>query len=290
MYESTQHTAARIGACSWSLSASGPKELAQKLRQVGVANVQLALDPLRTGAWSFDETVESLQGAGLRIKSGMIGTLGEDYSSLDSIRRTGGVRPDEHWKANLAAAKANAKLAHRLGLRLVTFHAGFLPDDRDDGRGDRERSKLLDRLREIVDVFAAEGVAIGFETGQETAATLVDALAELDRPSAGVNFDPANMLLYGMGDPVEALKLVAPRVKQVHIKDARRAKSPGTWGEEVAVGTGEVDWSAFFAVLAERKLVVDLMIEREAGGDRIGDMRKARELVEARLSAIGTPR
>jgi L-ribulose-5-phosphate 3-epimerase len=279
MYEQMTRHAKRLGACSWSLRAKSPAELAERVRQVGVANVQLALDPLRTGAWSFDETVHALKSVGVTIRSGMMGTEGEDYTSLETIRATGGLRPTRHWNANLAAARANAELARRLGLRLVTFHAGFLPHERDDP----ERKLLIERLREVVDVFATEGVELGFETGQESATTLLDVLDELARPRAGVNFDPANMLLYDMGDPVEALKLLAPHVKQIHVKDALRTKVAGSWGAEVCVGTGEVDWRGFFATVAERRLDVDLMIEREAGDDRIGDMRRARELVEREL-------
>lgn len=283
MYEQMTRAAKRLGACSWSLRAAHPRELAERVRQVGVSNVQLALDPLRTGAWSLDETVETLARHGLTIRSGMMGMEGEDYSSLETIQRTGGVRPTEHWPANLAAARANAKVAQRLGLRLVTFHAGFLPHDARDP----ERKLLIERLRAMVDAFAHEGVTVGFETGQESAETLLGVLSELERPNAGVNFDPANMLLYDMGDPVEALEQLAPRVKQVHVKDARRTRQKGTWGDEVCVGTGEVDWRGFFDVLARAKLDVDLMIEREAGDDRVGDMQKARELVSLALGAGG---
>jgi sugar phosphate isomerase/epimerase len=168
----------------------------------------------------------------------MMSMAGEDYSSLDSIRRTGGVRPAQHWQANLAAAHENAQLARRLGAGLVTFHAGFLPHDRKDP----ERAVLLERLRALVDVFAAAGIEVGFETGQESAETLGDVLADLQRPRAGVNFDPANMILYDMGDPLAAVRALAPRVKQIHVKDALRTRTPGAWGEEVRVGTGEVDW------------------------------------------------
>jgi len=87
-------------------------------------------------------------------------------------------------------------------------------------------------------------------------------------------------LLYDKGDPVEALRLLRPWIRQVHIKDARRTRIPGTWGEEVPVGTGEVNWSAFFGVLAGGGNSCDLVIEREAGGQRLVDVRLARELVE----------
>ncbi|MBM3987839.1 MAG: sugar phosphate isomerase/epimerase [Planctomycetes bacterium] len=234
---------------------------------------------MRDGSWDASETLQALWGAGVSVLSGMMTPHGEDYSTLDTIRVSGGLRPSAHWTTNLEIARGDARVARSLGLGLVTFHAGFLPHDAHDP----ERAVLLDRLRQVVDVFADQGVRLAFETGQETADTLLHALADLQRPAAGVNFDPANMLLYGMGEPVEALRKLAPHVRQVHIKDARRAKVVGAWGEEVSVGTGEVDWKAFFGVLAERKLSVDLMIEREAGSDRTGDIAVARKLVEAHI-------
>ncbi len=272
-----------IAVCSWSLQAGSAAELVERLHAVGVDRVQLALDPIRTGDWPEAESLATLSEGGIEVVSGMMGAEGEDYSTLETIRETGGLRLDEHWETNRAAAAENAKLAGRMGLDFVSLHAGFLPEE----AGDPERAKLLDRLREIADLFAAEGVALGFETGQENAHTLVEFLRELDRPRVGVNFDPANMILYGMGDPIHALEALAPWVRQVHVKDAVPTKTPGTWGAEVAGGEGEVSWDAFFDVLAAKGLDVNLAIEREAGDDRIGDIGRARKLVENQLKRIG---
>jgi sugar phosphate isomerase/epimerase len=93
------------------------------------------------------------------------------------------------------------------------------------------------------------------------------------------------MILYDMGDPIEALRALAPRVAQIHVKDALRTRTPGTWGSEVACGTGQVDWEGFFGVLRERSLSCDLIIEREAGDERVDDVRKAAELVRRHLGA-----
>ncbi len=227
-----------LGVCSWSLTPASPSDLVAQVRACGLSAVQLALDPIRVGAWTLDETRRALTDAGIRFLSGMMGTKGEDYSTLDSIRRSGGVRPTEHWAENLDAARRTAEIARTLGLPLVTFHAGFLPHDREDP----ERRALLDRLGQIADVFAKANVALAFETGQETAATLVEVLKDLDRPNVGVNFDPANMILYGMGDPVAALRTLLPWVRQMHVKDADAATTPGAWGSEVPVGRGQVRW------------------------------------------------
>jgi sugar phosphate isomerase/epimerase len=267
--------ARRLGVCSWSLQPASPGDLADKLSRVGASCCQLHLDPIREGRWGLDATARALRQAGVEVRSGMMALLGEDYSTLESIRATGGVRPDQHWPENLELAEADAAIASELGLPLVSFHAGFLPDD----SGDPERAKMLVRLRAIIGVYRERGIAVAFETGQESAETLAGVLAELDRPIAGVNFDPANLVLYGMGDPVAALRRLAPRVRQVHVKDARRSRVPGAWGDEVPVGSGEVDWHAFFEALDEAGLEVDLMIEREAGGDRLRDIAAAREFV-----------
>ncbi len=273
----------RLGVCSWSLQPASSADLAWKVSKVGVQWVQLALDPISHGDWDEDETAGALKEAKIGIVSGMIGFPGEDYSTLETIRQTGGVRPDADWEQNLKRVRTNAALAERLGLNLVTLHAGFLPHEKDDP----ERPKMLDRLRAVADAFADHGVAIGLETGQESATTLLEVLRELERPSVGVNFDPANMALYAMGDPVEALRLLLDRVVQVHIKDARPTRAPGEWGTEVPVGEGVVDWEAFFHVLRSHGRGIDMLIEREAGDDRVDDAITARELVEKHMPGLG---
>jgi sugar phosphate isomerase/epimerase len=87
------------------------------------------------------------------------------------------------------------------------------------------------------------------------------------------------MLLYDKGDPIVSLQRLGRWLKQVHIKDANRTQVPGTWGEEVVAGTGQVDWKAFFATLASLGYQGDLCIEREAGTQRVADIRAAAAFV-----------
>ncbi len=269
-------SANRLAVCSWSLQPTTPQDLISKLQPTGVRRVQLALDPLRDEPSVWGAAPEMLEAAGIGIASGMFGCVGEDYSTLNTIRLTGGILPDATWEENWTNIQATAELANKLGLKLVTFHAGFLPHE----EADPSYMKLKQRLAQVADVFQARGISLGLETGQETAAVLFDFLHKLGKPGVGANFDPANMLLYDKGNPIEALRKLGPWVRQVHIKDARRTKTPGTWGEEVVVGTGEVDWPAFFTTLKEIGFNGDLCIEREAGIKRVDDIRAARELVE----------
>lgn len=266
----------RLAVCSWSLQPASPHDLVAKLQETGLARVQLALDPLRNTPSLWGDSAAVLRDQGLEIVSGMLGCVGEDYSTLESIRRTGGIAPDGTWPQNLENLKATVSLAQTLGLKLVTFHAGFLPH----AESDPGFAKMLGRLREAADLFAARGVALGLETGQETASDLAQLLGRLDRSNVGVNFDPANMVLYDKGDPIDALRVLGSWIRQVHIKDARRTRTPGTWGEEVAAGTGDVRWPAFFATLNALGYRGDFVIEREAGNQRVADVLTAKSVVE----------
>ncbi len=265
----------RLAVCSWSLQPDTPEKLVADLKVIGIRKVQIALDPLRTQPKVWGRFSELCAQNGIQMVSGMLATVGEDYTTMESIRRTGGIVPDETWAENRKNIQEIADIASKLRISLVTFHAGFLPHD----PADPGFTKLLDRLREVADIFATKNIALGLETGQETAQTLGDFLKKLQRPNVGVNFDPANMILYNQGNPIEALRGLAPWLRQCHIKDGNRTRKPGTWGDEVVVGTGQVDWKAFFKVLSDLNFSGWCCIEREAGNQRLDDIKAAKEYV-----------
>ncbi len=268
--------AQRLAVCSWSIQPTDPDNLVRQLQAIGISRVQIALDSIRERPGVWGKIMEVFRRSNITLVSGMFGTVGEDYSTLESIRRTGGVAPDANWNENWRNVETNAVIARQLRLKLVTFHAGFLPHEESDPAF----KKLFDRITLIADRFAAKGIDLAFETGQETAETLRAFLIRLNRPNVGVNFDPANMILYDKGNPTDALRTLGPWLKQCHIKDAVRTKSPGTWGEEVVVGSGDVKWREFFTVLREMKFTGDLCIEREAGPQRVSDISAARQFLE----------
>lgn len=277
---SYQNAHQRIAVCSWSLKPDGLDDLAAKLKATGISRVQLALDPLRESPSGWERAPERFAEHGLTIVSGMFGCEGEDYSSLSSIRLTGGIAPDATWERNWKNIQSTAAMAQAFGLKLVTFHAGFVPHDPED----KDFIKMLCRLNEVADIFDRAKMEVGLETGQETAPALSSLLQRLNRRNVVVNFDPANMILYGKGNPVEALQVLGNWIRQVHIKDGIATKTPGTWGQEVPAGTGQVDWKSFFARLKELKFSGPVVIEREAGNQRVEDIRQARELAEKYLS------
>ncbi len=275
----------RIAVCSWSLRAANPSELLARLAEVDVHAVQLALSPLVNDPQTWGNTIDELRSGGAWIISGMMAPAGEDYSSLESIAATGGFRPDHTWFSNRSHAEEVARLAARTGIGLVTTHAGFIPKD----AANPERAKIIDRLRILAGIFDNYGVELAFETGQETAENMLAALDQLNGDAGdggarvGVNFDPANMILYGTGDPVDSLRKLAPRVRQIHIKDAQPTKTPGTWGRETVAGRGAVNWDAFFEVAMQICPPVQFVIEREARNSKESDIAAARDLIAYHL-------
>ncbi len=136
--------------------------------------------------------------------------------------------------------------------------------------------KVLDRIGKVADLLGSYGIDVALETGQEAAPTLKNFMKALARENVGINFDPANMILYGSGDPIAALELLLPHVRSVHLKDANASSKPGVeWGDEIPLGKGQVDWARFFKILKDANFAGELNIEREAGDQRILDIRGA---------------
>ena len=261
----------RIAVCHWSLRPQGPADLIGQVRACGLDALQLGLAPLgEDDAWA--DAPAMIADAGISVISGMLAATGEDYTTLETIAETGGVRSDATWPATWERAQRCADAAAAMGLSLVTFHAGFLPPDRDDPLHD----VMLDRLRSVATLFSDRDMTLALETGQETAATLLGVLEALAMPNLAVNFDPANMILYDKGDPIEAITALLAHVVQVHIKDATATAAAGTWGSEVVVGSGDVDWPTFLSIVPED---ADLVLEREGGDERVADIRRAHQVV-----------
>jgi sugar phosphate isomerase/epimerase len=260
-----------IGVCSWSLQTQDAAELVTKIKELGLSHVQLAMgdeDEARVR-----DTVEQLRAAGITVTAGMVGFPGEDYASIAIIRKTGGYMPDEQWPARREASVRVARVAQEFGIGKVSTHIGFVPPS-----SDAKYKTMVDRVGEIADAFQAAGVELLMETGQEHAPELLQFLNDLARKNVKVNFDPANMILYGAGDPIEAIQTLGRHIGHVHIKDATLSDKPAVnWGAEVPFGTGQVPHAAFVMALEAVGYNGPLVIEREAGTQRMADVRTAVE-------------
>lgn len=256
-----------VGVCSWSFQ-KGIGEIASVMEALDVDHIHLALAPAlgEDGAAYLD----AVKRQGWTITSTMLSFAHEDYTTLESIRRTGGLAPDDRWPESRRAFTEAAKITADLGVPYISLHAGFL-DHTDAAYAE----KFAGRVRALGDIAAAAGVSLLMETGQETAEELEAFVTSLKHDRIFLNFDPANLILYGKDDPVAALPRLIPWIRHVHIKDAVRTSVPGTWGSEVPWGDGQVNAFAFLGELERLGFTGALAVEREAGTRRVKDIAAA---------------
>jgi sugar phosphate isomerase/epimerase len=162
--------------------------------------------------------------------------------------------------------KEIADFTRLLGVDVVGLHIGFVPHD----AADPVYAQVIEVARDLCLHCRARNQRVHLETGQESADTLLKFLADTGCDNLFVNFDPANMILYGSGDPIDALKKVGSYVRSVHCKDAKWAARPGEqWGAEVPLGQGDVGMDRFLATLKEIGYDGPLTIEREIPQDPV---------------------
>jgi|UniRef100_A0A7C4LLI2 sugar phosphate isomerase/epimerase len=205
--------------------------------------------------------------AGITLTCMFGGFEGESYADIATTARTVGLVPESTRAARLAEMKQIADFGKLLGIDAMGMHIGFVPSDRTSAsyRG------LVDATRELLDHLAHNGQNLHLETGQETADHLLEFIHDVGRPNLFINFDPANMILYGTGDPIAALRKVGHLVRSVHCKDARWAPENvrgKEWGSEVPLGEGDVGIETYLRTLHELGYTGPLTIEREIAHDR----------------------
>ena len=232
----------------------------QQLKSFGLRAGQLGIPP----AYSLDGAAEdfkaALAGEDIILTSAVCAYEGEDYSSVQRVHDTVGFTNSDLRRPRIARTQAVSNFAAELGIRALSCHIGFVPSDANSPL----YAELCDVARTICDHCAAHGQDFALETGQETAETLLAFLRDVDRANLKVNFDPANLVMYGLGDPVEALRRLSPHVLSVHCKDGTPpVAGSGQLGSEVALGTGAVDFPAFLRQLRAMHYTGILAIERE---------------------------
>ena len=208
---------------------------------------------------------------------------GESYADIATCVRTVGLVPPETQAARAQEMKEISDFARKLGCSAVGLHIGFVPEDTSSD----SYSQLLEITRDLLDHVKANDQALHLETGQESADHLLEFIENVERDNLFINFDPANMILYGTGEPIEALRKVGRYVRSVHLKDATWAadgQRGKEWGAEVPLGDGDVNIRRYLETLKELGYDGPLTIEREIPEDRErqkADIGQAVQLLES---------
>ena len=206
---------------------------------------------------------------------------GESYADIPTVQQTVGFIPRETRPEREQRTYQVSDFAAALGVGGIACHIGFVPED----PAHPDYVGVRDLVRRICDHAARNRQTFALETGQEPAEVLLHFLKDVNRPNLGINFDPANMILYGTGDPIEALGVLAPHLLSVHCKDGDWPPSdkPGALGAEQPLGKGAVGIPRFVEKLKAIGFRGPLNIEREAENqeERIRDIRTAVPLLKS---------
>lgn len=251
----------------------------EKVRSLGLSTCQMMCPEAEWGQLPASEKFRSAaRERGIAVTCIFAHFAGESYTDIPTIHRTCGLVPRDTRAERIVEMLRQSDTTCGLGVDVLAAHIGFVPEDRDS-QGYRD---LVAAMQRICDHCSRNGQRFALETGQESAGDLARFIQDVDRGNLGVNFDPANMLLYGAGRPLEAVRVLARYLIGVHAKDGRWPSQPGTLGEETPLGEGEVNFPAFIATLKELGYTGPITIEREISGEQqVRDIGRAIGLLDS---------
>lgn len=253
-----------------------PDELIAKVADIGLATCQVQWPPfggpdladqLRQAAHKHDVTITTL----------WAGLPGPAVWNFTEGPTTIGLVPPEHRAERVKALQHAARIAGEIGVQSITTHAGFIPEF----PGDPLYEGTVAALKEVAATCLEEGVEFWFETGQETPITLLRTIQDIGTDNLGINLDPANLLMYGKANPVDALDVFGQYVRGTHCKDGEYPTDGRSLGKEMPMGEGRVNFPVLVPKLKALGYAGHLTIEREISGpQQVEDIKRAMGILE----------
>lgn len=271
-----------IGAMFWA--TEDPLEALREVKSLGVSAGQLGVRgdlPLEGAAAKWRGALDQ---ENFTLVTVFCAYNGESYADAPTVEATVGFIPASTRAEREQRTNDVSDFAAAVGVNSIACHVGFVPEDRDHP----DYIAVRDLMRRVCDHAAKNGQTFAMETGQERAEVLLEFLKDVDRKNLGINFDPANLIMYGTGDPIQAVEVLHEHLLSVHCKDGVwPPKMPqGSLGSETPLGEGAVGMDKFIAKLKQVGYKGALNIEREIEDleQKKIDMKKGVELLK-RLTA-----
>jgi sugar phosphate isomerase/epimerase len=252
-----------------------PDAAMAKVRTLGLSTAQIwttNFEPELAGRLK-----QALETDGIEATSLVTGGPGEEVYDFYAGPRTIGLVPPETRAARIARLKSASDFAKLCAIPAVQSHCGFIPENPNDPL----YKEAIPAIKEVAAYCRQNGQNFRCETGQETPITLVRAIDDVGLDNLGVNFDVANLILYGKANPVDAIDLLAPYIQGIHAKDGLWPTNPKDLGKEVPIGKGKVDFPRIISRLKELRYSGAVTIEREISGpQQLEDVRAEKMYLE----------
>jgi L-ribulose-5-phosphate 3-epimerase len=228
-----------------------------------------------------DETAAKLRKAldqyGVEASAVVAGGPGREIYNFYEGPQTIGLVPRATRAARIQRRKDVSDFARKAGIPALMGHCGFIPEDPNEPL----YTEAVEAIREAAAYCRKNGQKFNCETGQETPITLVRAIRDVGLDNVGVNFDVANLILYGKANPADAVDILGPYINGVHAKDGLYPTDPKALGKEVPIGRGKVDFPVIIEKLKKIGYNNPVTIEREIrGAQQTADLQTAKSYLE----------
>jgi sugar phosphate isomerase/epimerase len=255
--------------------AKDPDAALAKVHELGFPTSQIFVEEF--GMDLVGRLRQALEKYRIEATSLVVGGPGKEVWDFYQGPLTIGLVPEGTRAARIAHIKKASDFAKQCGIPAVQTHCGFIPENPNDA----VYKQTVGAIREVATYCKSNGQNFRYETGQETPITLVRAMGDVGVDNQGVNFDLANLILYGKANPVDAIELLGPYVQGIHAKDGLWPTNPKQLGEEVAIGKGKVDFRRIIERLKQFNYRGAVTIEREISGpQQLEDVLAAKTYLE----------
>ncbi|MFW5980535.1 MAG: sugar phosphate isomerase/epimerase family protein [Halanaerobiaceae bacterium] len=254
------------------------EEKFNKVKKMGFSSCQL-------DCWNEDLFTESAaefinhaqEEFGVKVTAFWCGWPGPAHWNFYEGPVTLGLVPEVYQFSRMKMLRKGSDFAQSINVDKLVTHVGFIPENPNNSK----YKKVIEAVRYVAGYCENNEQYFLFETGQETPVTLLRAIQDIGLDNLGINLDPANLLMYGKANPVDALDVFGEYVMGVHAKDGEYPTDGRKLGVEKPLGEGRVDFPSLIAGLEALDYEGTLTIEREISGDRqIKDIKAGKKYLE----------
>ena len=201
---------------------------------------------------------------GIEITAFWCGWVGPKFWNFTEGPQTLGIVPEPYRAVRVQNLIDGAAYARKIGVQDVVTHMGFIPENMSDPAW----PGVVAAVKAVALDYKRNGQNLLFETGQETPVVLLRLFEAVGLDNLYVNLDPANLILYGKANPVDALDVFGDYVRGVHAKDGFYPTDGRELGREVKVGCGKANFPELLKGLKAHGYDGSLTIEREITGEQ----------------------
>ena len=260
--------------------ANNPEEDLKIVRDLGFPTCQLGIDSYSPGlAKRVSDTLKKYNLLPSSLTCMGPGTYKWNFTEGPS---TIGLVPRENRPARVERLRQGIDFCKAAGIPAVHAHFGFIPED----PAENLYKEFIATMKPIGEYAFKQGIHIYFETGQETPVTLLRAITDIGTENLFVNYDTANLVMYGKANPLDGLKVIGKYVKTLHAKDGQYPVNPLELGKEVPIPTGEVNFPAIFAFLKNIGFNGHITIEYELGEQNKEYILKTKTYLEKIIASL----